>query len=204
MQKRRASTNSSGEISDEKDAGASVSTIEAPAQSTPSPDLAHRLKTVASFLYEMAKTSSPPLNVQSSISSLSRFTNNIALPSFGGVNGNGEKKEGQPDKRASQEKDDKLPLYLLSMLGVQTNKGKGGEDNIPRWKVKRKVVSQDSIDSRTTHVVSAVARASSKSSLLVRLEDFCQHLFQYPQSKSLAARVWLDIVAKKSWKYSFN
>ena len=61
---------------------------------------------------------------------------------------------------------------------------------VPKWKVRRRsIVAQESIDNRTKHIISAVTKAVSTPSLHNRLEDFCGHLFKYPQAKSLASRV---------------
>ena len=91
----------------------------------------------------------------------------------------------------AQQADEGMPQFLSSLNKPSGNNQppKDAAALIPLWKVKRKSVSQESIDNRTKHVVAAVAKAISKPSLLVRLEDLSQHLFQYPEAKSLAARV---------------
>ena len=186
VQKRRcSSTTSSNEYASGK-AGAVTTTprISTPAFST-------RLRALTSILYDIAKTNTPSITIQIP-ASVSNLTNKLSFTQLKAAESETMPSEkaaefpilpsnGKPTKKIP----DKIPLYI-SVLGVQTRTKP--EEKIPRWKIKRKVVSQDSIDARTRHVVSAVARASKKSSLVIRLEDFCEHFFQYPQSKSLAAR----------------
>lgn len=78
---------------------------------------------------------------------------------------------------------------FLSALSNAQSKTRPAEKAIPKWKIKRKPILQESLDARTKHVVSAVFKSTLKSSLLTRLGELSYHLFHYPQSKSLATRV---------------
>jgi hypothetical protein len=139
-----------------------------------------QFKTVSSLFVELIKTNTPSFDF--SLSSLAKrlpFQNaqtNIPIDSVA------NKQLEQKDVETKTG----IPLYF-DILGRKKEEKK--EVAIPQWKIKRKAVSQESIDARTKHVVSAVAKAVSQSSLLVRLEDFCHHLFQYPAAKSVASRV---------------
>ena len=146
--------------------------------------VATQIKTVTSLFVELVKSTTPSFQV-----SLANLTKRIpSFPSFQTSDKNKDK-IGHVDKSEQQlgsESKTGIPSYFDILA---RNKDKLPEAAIPRWKVQRKTVSQDSIDARTKHVVSAVAKSVSQSSLLVRLDDFCNHLFQYPQAKSLASRV---------------
>lgn len=150
-------------------------------------NISTQLKTVASVFLSVLKT-----GVSSTASfSVSNLVNKVPLPA--------EKKPPskngtlqQSKVREKTEHDDKSEAksgfaYYVKLMGG--NDIKVPETPIPRWKLKRRSVSQESIDARTKHVVSSVAKAITKPSLLLRLEDMCHHLFQFPQAKSLAARV---------------
>ncbi|XP_065572427.1 calcium-independent phospholipase A2-gamma-like isoform X2 [Artemia franciscana] len=60
---------------------------------------------------------------------------------------------------------------------------------IPKWKQKaRPIVSKESIDARTKRIIHALARYRNDEDLLVQLDDFCQHLFAFPQARWVAVR----------------
>jgi len=170
---------SSTSPSKEEDAAPSV---EAESINTP---LASRLKAAALLIYEIARSTGPAMNVQipPSVSNLADYLSR-------GKQTPEPNPPNPPNPKGNQDKKpngvDWLPLYL-AVLGKET-KTKPAEEKIARWRVKRMAVSQESIDARSRHVVSAISRSTSVSSLAVRLDDFCNHLFQYPQSKSLATR----------------
>lgn len=141
-----------------------------------------QIKTVISLFVELVKTNTPSFEF-----SLSNLTKRPPFPNLQtdkskdnvtNSNKNMEQKDGSESKSG-------IPSYF-DILGRKKEEKTVGA--IPQWKIKRKAVSQESIDARTKHVVSAVAKAVTKSSLLVRLEDFCRHMFEYPQAKSLASR----------------
>lgn len=143
-----------------------------------------QIKTVTSLFMELVKTNTPSFNI-----SLSNFAKKLPFQNFP-ASKNSESQAGSVnqrlDSKSKTETKSGIPSYfdLLKVKTENTN-----EEAIPRWKVKRKTISQESIDARTKHVVSAVAKATTQSSLLMRLEELCNHLFQYPQAKSLASRV---------------
>lgn len=63
---------------------------------------------------------------------------------------------------------------------------------------------QESVLSRTSHVLSSLALAESESAKLARIEDLISHLKQYPEAKHGAVKVsiilWL--LYKKTGKMS--
>lgn len=142
-----------------------------------------QIKTVISLFAELVKTSTPSFDFSlSNLTKRAPFQNLQTDKSKDNdlhTNKNLEQKDGSESRTG-------IPLYFDILGRKQGGKTVGA---IPQWKIKRKTVSQESIDARTKHVVSAVAKAVTKSSLLVRLEDFCRHMFEYPQAKSLASRV---------------
>lgn len=54
--------------------------------------------------------------------------------------------------------------------------------------IKRPVISKSMIDKRTRALVINVKQATSPVSQLLRLEEFCKHLSQYPDAKTLATK----------------
>lgn len=143
--------------------------------------VASQIKTVTSLFLELVKSTTP--SIKQSISNLTKRN------PFANLQTENKDQFGQAEKALEQngsESKTGIPSYF-DLLG--RSKEKTVDAAIPRWKVKRKTISQESVDARTKHVVSAVAKAITKPSLTVRLEDLCQHLFQYPQAKSLATRV---------------
>lgn len=142
---------------------------------------------------ELVKTNSPSIKL--SLSDLAKkmpFSNFQISIDRGAQSGNVDSKLEHQDKTEAA-KSSGIPSYF-DLLRVKAEVK--DDETIPRWKVKRKTISQESVDARTKHVVSAVAKAVSQSSLVMRLEDFCNHLFQYPQAKSLASRVMKELTTK--------
>lgn len=147
-----------------------------------------QIKTVASLFANLVKSTAPSLQ-----ESLSTFARNALFVT------NSEKtnekhsniKSEELNSNATEKKTTSyFPLYFdLVGRSLQNKVKTEAPPAVPHWKVKRKAITQESIDARTKHCISAVAKAVTQPSLLVRLEDFCQHLFNYPQAKSLAARV---------------
>lgn len=176
MQKRGSSshTNNNGEI-----VTAKGQTISLNKDSTTR--VTSQFKTITTLFVELVKTNTSSFDL--SLSSLAKrlpFQNvQTDIPKDNIANKKLEEKDGVEVKTG-------IPSYF-DIMGRKKEEKK--EAAIPQWKIKRKAVSQESVDARTKHVVSAVAKAVTKSSLLVRLEDFCHHLFQYPAAKSVASRV---------------
>jgi len=135
-----------------------------------------QIRTVNSLLMEMVKTTTPAVT-----SSILRWAKTI--PFMNEATGATKAEmtvEEEIAKKAAQDS-----LFASKSETQPTEKVKV----IPKWKVKRKsAITQESIDSRTKYVIHAVAKASSSLSLHKRIDDFCNHLFQYPAAKSLAAR----------------
>lgn len=153
--------------------------------------VASQIKTVASLFMELVKTTTP--SFKQSISNLTK-RNPFASLQVENKDHLRHADKALEQKNGSEPKTG-IPSYF-DILG--RSKEKTVDAAIPRWKVKRKTISQESVDARTKHVVSAVAKAVTKPSLTVRLEDLCQHLFQYPQAKSLASRVTSNALQFKS------
>lgn len=143
--------------------------------------VASQIKTVTSLFVELVKSNTPSIKL-----SVSNFTKRIPFQSFQVSN---KDQVRHADKAIEQNNVSEAKTGIPSYFDLLGRKEKTVEAAIPLWKVKRKPFSQESVDTRTKHVVSAVAKAVTKSSLMTRLDDLCQHLFQYPQSKSLASRV---------------
>jgi hypothetical protein len=147
-----------------------------------------QIKTVASLFANLVRSTAPSLQ-----DSLSTFAKNaLFTASSEKANGkNSSKSQELINSNGTEKKANSyFPLYFDLMGRSSLNKVKTeAPPTVPQWKVKRKAITQESIDARTKHCISAVAKAVTQPSLLVRLEDFCQHLFNYPQAKSLAARV---------------
>lgn len=57
-----------------------------------------------------------------------------------------------------------------------------------KWKRKPKAVSAESIVSRTNYLISSMESARSDESVVKRLEDFTNHLLEYPDAASLAVK----------------
>ncbi len=55
------------------------------------------------------------------------------------------------------------------------------------------LVSRSSIDRRTRALVTAIKKASSETSKLIRINDLCKHLAQYPSGKGLAVQVCTNL-----------
>ena len=144
-----------------------------------------QIKTVASLFANLVKSSAPSMQ-----ESLSKFSKNITFSSNEKTRVNS--KDGIQSEEAVKTEvktTGYFPSYF-DLWGRNAQKVKTeAAPTVPQWKVKRKTITQESIDARTKHCIQSVANAVTQPSLLVRLEDFCQHLFNYPQSKSLAARV---------------
>lgn len=145
--------------------------------------VASQIKTVTSLFMELVKTTTP--SFKQSISNLTKIN------PFANLQTEKKDQSGQADKVLEQKNGSESKPSYFDLLG--RSKEKTVDAAIPRWKVKRKTVSQESVDARTKHVVSAVAKAITRPSLTIRLDDLCQHLFQYPQAKSLASRVGYTI-----------
>jgi len=148
-----------------------------------------QIKTVASLFANLVRSTAPSLQ-----DSLSTFAKNAALFATASEKTNGKNSIIKSEELNSNSTEKKttsyFPLYFDLMGRSSLNKVKTeAPPAVPHWKLKRKAITQESIDARTKHCISAVAKAVTQPSLLVRLEDFCQHLFNYPQAKSLAARV---------------
>ena len=138
-----------------------------------------QVKTAGSFFMEMMKSTSPL--VTSSVLSWAK-----RMPFL-----NEAKSESKPvlsvEEEIAQQATNRANLSIPRTKELPAaEKAKV----VPKWKVKRKsAVTQESIDNRTKHVISAVAKASTSSSLHSRIDDLCHHLFHYPASKSVASRV---------------
>lgn len=59
---------------------------------------------------------------------------------------------------------------------------------VPKFKSGTFGASRESADGRTRYLLKAVATASSLASRSTRLQEFCQHLYDNPQAKSLAIK----------------
>ncbi|XP_050297530.1 calcium-independent phospholipase A2-gamma-like isoform X2 [Anthonomus grandis grandis] len=57
---------------------------------------------------------------------------------------------------------------------------------VPKWKAAKPVISKESVTSRTSQVLCALALAQSETSKLARVEDLIRHLKQYPEAKHAA------------------
>lgn len=146
---------------------------------------ASQIKSLTSLFVELVKTTTPSFQI-----SLSNLTKRIPFPNFQTDDNVNNKVDA--DKSAEQNNGPEIKTSKSSYFDLLVrSKEKSTAPTVPHWKLKKKAICQESIDARTKYVVSAVAKAGSKSSLLMRLEDLCRHLFQYPQAKSLASRVRL-------------
>lgn len=150
-----------------------------------------QIKTVASLFANLVRSTAP--SFQDSLSTFAKNAANAALFTSASETTNGKNsiiKSEELNSNATEKKTTSyFPLYFDLMGRSSLNKVKTeAPPAVPHWKLKRKAITQESIDGRTKHCVSAVAKAVTQPSLLVRLEDFCKHLFNYPQAKSLAAR----------------
>lgn len=137
----------------------------------------NQIKTVTSLFFDIVKTATP--SVQQSLTELTKKIN----PFSSTQTATAAKAE---EEVARSESGTSLPSYF-DIIG--RSKEKAAAPVIPLWKLKKRAATQESIDARTKHVVSAVTKAITKTSLLLRLEDLSNHLFQFPEAKSLAARV---------------
>ncbi|KAH9641562.1 hypothetical protein HF086_017134 [Spodoptera exigua] len=63
-----------------------------------------------------------------------------------------------------------------------------GKISEPTWKEQKHTVSKSSIRSRTAYVISAVAAAESKESVLTRTERLVEHLHHYPEARDYAIK----------------
>ncbi|CAG9764915.1 unnamed protein product [Ceutorhynchus assimilis] len=59
---------------------------------------------------------------------------------------------------------------------------------VPKWKTVKPIISKESVTSRTSQVLSALALAQSETSTLARIEDLVAHLKQYPEAKHAAVK----------------
>ena len=168
-----------------------------------------QIKTVASLFANLVRSTAPSL--QDSLSTFAKNAANAALFTSASETTNGKNsiiKSEELNSNATEKKTTSyFPLYFDLMGRSSLNKVKTeAPPAVPYWKLKRKAITQESIDGRTKHCVSAVAKAVTQPSLLVRLEDFCKHLFNYPQAKSLAARVrfFVNYLFKKKKNDNFK
>lgn len=152
-----------------------------------SSNISTQLKTAASVFLSVLKT-----GVSNSSFSVSNLVKKVPLVENSRLSeAPGQKKSQETSVHHAEKQSEAksgLAFYAKLMGRGDTNKAPEAPA-VPRWKLKRRSVSQESIDARTKHVVTSVAKAVTKPSLLLRLEDMCHHLFQYPQAKSLASRV---------------
>ncbi|KAH1006410.1 calcium-independent phospholipase A2-gamma [Dendroctonus ponderosae] len=58
----------------------------------------------------------------------------------------------------------------------------------PKWKTAKPSISKESVLSRTTHVLTALALADTEAIKLERMEDLISHLKQYPEAKHGAVK----------------
>lgn len=63
----------------------------------------------------------------------------------------------------------------------------------PKWLSKKKnIISRESIDSRTRHLIHGLESGLSISATLRRIEDLCEHLRKYPETRGVAIKVSFD------------
>nr|CAD7264150.1 unnamed protein product [Timema shepardi] len=89
------------------------------------------------------------------------------------------------------EQDYTLPKVLngfKSKVHTKPDDDKTAKAPVPRWKSKKVVVSKESINARTRHVIQSVSSAQSPEATLKRLEELSTHLTLYPESKILAVK----------------
>ncbi|XP_042229345.1 calcium-independent phospholipase A2-gamma-like, partial [Homarus americanus] len=65
---------------------------------------------------------------------------------------------------------------------------KNTEKNIPKWRVKKDIVSKASVDARTRFLVKGLGVHLTEGGRLRKLEDLRNHLRQYPQAKGVAVK----------------
>nr|CAD7460194.1 unnamed protein product [Timema tahoe] len=95
------------------------------------------------------------------------------------------------DVTVKGEPDYTLPKVLngfKSKVQTKPDDDKLAKAPVPRWKTKKVVVSQESVNSRTRHVIQSVSSAHSPEATLKRLEELSTHLTLYPESKILAVK----------------
>lgn len=83
-----------------------------------------------------------------------------------------------------------IPLYFSQVrLNFSKNEDpKGSQKNIPKWKVKKNVISKATIDARTRFLVSGLGDHLTEGGRLRKLEELCNHLRQHPQTKGVAVK----------------
>ncbi|XP_071533326.1 calcium-independent phospholipase A2-gamma-like [Panulirus ornatus] len=83
-----------------------------------------------------------------------------------------------------------IPLYFSQVrLNFSKNEeSKTVEKNIPKWRVKKDIVSKASIDARTRHLVKGLNNYLTETGRIQKLKDLCNHLRQYPQAKGVAVK----------------
>lgn len=74
-----------------------------------------------------------------------------------------------------------LPAWPFGESSSQTEKKKP--------LIRKDFISRSSIESRTKAVVLSMKTATSTTSKLIRIREFCKHLQQYPSTQAIAAKV---------------
>uniref|UniRef100_T1ILI3 PNPLA domain-containing protein n=1 Tax=Strigamia maritima TaxID=126957 RepID=T1ILI3_STRMM len=114
----------------------------------------------------------------------------LQSPSYG----NSKKQQEQDNSKTPVRsgKSDAVPTPVLAPTKPEPVVAKEGKktDKQPLWKRAQQAwVSREICLSRTRYLMRAVVTASNPVGQITRIEDFCQHLLDNPQAKSMAVKV---------------
>ncbi|XP_074034206.1 calcium-independent phospholipase A2-gamma [Leptinotarsa decemlineata] len=97
-------------------------------------------------------------------------------------------KKSEPNETKQEQSKLSLPGVLSGLNINIANKENQQKENIPRWKINKQLVSNESVSLRTSHVLTSLAVAETDASKIRRIEDLISHLEQYPEAKHNAVK----------------
>ena len=96
-----------------------------------------------------------------------------------------------PQAEPPPNQDNNFVQKLTNLIPNSSNKSKeeAPSESQKKLPIRREMIAKGSVDRRTRGLVIALKQAPNNMSRLIRLEELCKHLLQYPDAKNMALKV---------------